>query len=169
MNIVEKILSDHLVDGSLERGPSAGAEIGISIDQVLTLDTSGPMAFIHFMAMGLPRVKARRVLTYIDHQTIQEGFENADDHAFLRSVADRYGAVFSPAGTGISHQVTVERFSRPGWTMTGTDSHTSTSGSVGMLAIGVGGMDAALGMAGTPFYMPRPKIVRVNLSGRLSP
>lgn len=169
MNLVEKILAGHLVDGSLTADPSPEAEIGIAVDQVLTQDTAGPMAFIHFMSMGVSRVKAKRVLTFIDHQTLQQGFENADDHAFLRSVADRFGAIYSPAGGGICHQVTVERFSRPGWTMVGTDSHTPTSGGVGMLSIGVGGLDAATCMAGAPFYMPLPKIVRVNLRGRLQP
>jgi aconitate hydratase len=169
MNLVEKIIAGHLKEGRLDMAPLPEAEIGIAVDQVLTQDTSGPMAFLHFMSMGLPRVKARRVLTFIDHQTLQEGFENADDHAFLRSVADRFGAIFSPAGTGICHQVTVERFSRPGWTMVGTDSHTPTAGGVGMLAIGVGGLDAAVAMAGGAFYMPLPRIVRVNLSGKLAP
>ena len=169
MNLVEKIITRHLKDGRLDMTPSPEAEIGIAVDQVLTQDSAGPTAFLHFMSMGLPRVKAKRVLTFIDHQTLQEGFENADDHAFLRSVADRFGAIFLSAGTGICHQVTVERFSRPGWTMVGTDSHTPTAGGVGMLAIGVGGLDAAVAMAGGAFYMALPRIVRVNLSGKLAP
>jgi aconitate hydratase len=169
MNIVEKILSGHLVDGTLGMVPSLDAEVGISIDQVLTQDTSGPMAFLQFMAMDLPKVKAKRVLTIIDHQTIQDGFENADDHAFLRSVADHYGAVYSPAGNGICHQLIVERFSQPGWTMLGTDSHTPTAGGVGMLAIGAGGLDIAVSMGGSPFYMPMPKVTQVYLRGCLTP
>lgn len=170
MNIVEKILAGHLVDGSLSTTEDgAGAEIGIAIDQVITPDTTGPMVFLQFEAMGLSRIKTKRTIVFVDHQTLQDGFENADDHAYLRSAANRFGAIFSPAGNGICHQITVERFSRPGWTMIGCDSHTPTAGGVGMLAIGAGGLDAAVTLGGGPFYLPRPRIVQVRLRGSLQP
>lgn len=170
MNIVEKILSGHLVDGELRAScaEDAGAEIGISIDQILSPDTTGPMIFLQFQAMGLSKIRTKRAVIIVDHQTMQDGFENADDHAFLRSASDKFGAIFSPAGNGICHQILVERFSKPGWTQIGSDSHTPTSGGVGMLSIGAGGLDIAVTMGGGPFYLPRPVITRVLLKNKLS-
>ena len=169
MNIVEKILSCHLADGSLEAAPVPGEEVGIHIDQALAPDSSAPMAFLQFEAMTLSRIQIKRALVFMDHQNMQLGYENADDHAYLRSACRRYGAIYSKLGNGICHQLTVERFSKPGWTMVGIDSHTPTSGAVGMLAIGLGGLELAVTMGGGLFYMPRPKVVRVLLEGKLSP
>jgi len=164
-NLVEKILNAHLISGTMQ----AGEEIGIEVDCVLTQDTAGTMAYLQFEAIGVPRIKSKLAVTYIDHQTLQEGFENADDHCYLQSAAGKFGAKFSKAGNGICHQVHLERFSRPMWTMLGTDSHTPTCGAVGMLSIGVGGLDAAVAMGGGLFYLTVPKVIRVNLNGRLNP
>lgn len=164
-NLVEKLIGSHLGSGTMR----AGEEVGIEVDCVLTQDTAGPMAFLQFEAIGAEKIQSKLAVNYVDHQTLQEGFENADDHCYLQSVANKYGAKFSRAGNGICHQVHLERFSRPGWTMVGTDSHTPTCGAVGMLSIGVGGIDAAVAMGGGLFYLTYPKVIRINLQGRLRP
>ncbi len=164
-NIVEKVLSAHLVSGSLE----PGTEIGIRIDQTLTQDATGTMAYLQFESMGLDRVKADLAVSYVDHNTIQVGFENADDHAYLKSIAQRYGIVFSRPGNGICHQLNLERFGKPGATLLGSDSHTPTGGGIGMIAIGAGGIDVAVAMGGGPFYLTAPKVTLVKLSGKLRP
>ncbi len=164
-NIVEKILAAHLISGEAV----AGNEVAIRIDQTLTQDATGTMAYLQFESMGLDRVKADIAVSYVDHNTIQVGFENADDHAYLRSVAQRYGIVFSRPGNGICHQLHLERFGKPGATLLGSDSHTPTGGGIGMIAIGAGGIDVAVAMGGGPFYLSWPKVVRVNLTGKLKP
>ena len=162
-NIVEKILSAHLVEGELV----AGKEIAIRIDQTLTQDATGTMADLQFESMGVPCVKTDLSVSYVDHNTIQVGFENADDHDYLESVARRYGEVFSRPGNGICHQLHLERFGKPGATLLGSDSHTPTGGGIGMIAIGAGGIDVAVAMAGGPFYLASPKVTRIWLEGRL--
>lgn len=164
-NLVEKILSKHLVSGNLV----AGEEIGIHIDQTLTQDATGTMAYLQFEAMNVARVKTELSVSYVDHNTIQIGFENADDHLYLQSVAQKYGIVFSRAGNGICHQVHLERFGKPGKTLIGSDSHTPTCGALSMIAIGAGGLDVALAMAGNPFYLICPRVIRINLTGKLKP
>jgi len=164
-NIVQKILEKHLNEGKLE----AGNEIGIKIDQTLTQDATGTMAYLQFEAMGMDRVKADLSVSYVDHNTVQIGFENADDHAYLQSVASKYGIVFSRPGNGICHQVHLERFGKPGTTLLGSDSHTPTGGGIGQIAIGAGGLDVAVAMGGGNFYLPAPKIYKVNLTGELKP
>jgi aconitate hydratase len=161
--VTEKILDSHLVEGSLEKG----AEIGIHIDQTLTQDATGTMAYLEFEATGIPRVRTELSVCYVDHNLVQSDFRNADDHRFLQSVARKYGLYFSPPGNGISHQVHLERFGAPGKTLLGSDSHTPTGGGLGMLAIGAGGLDVAMAMAGKPFYLVMPKIFGVRLSGKL--
>lgn len=163
MNITQKIISQHLVSGNL----TAGSEIGIKIDQTLTQDATGTMAYLQFEAMGVPKVRTKLSASYVDHNTLQTGFENADDHRFLQSIAAKYGITFSPAGNGICHQLHLERFGIPGQTLLGSDSHTPTAGGLGMLAFGAGGLDVACAMAGEPFYLSMPKVVRVNLKGKL--
>ena len=162
-NIVEKILEAHYLAGDM----TPGSEIAIRIDQTLTQDATGTMAYLQFESMGLDRVKADLAVSYVDHNTIQVGFENADDHAYLRSVAQRYGVVFSRPGNGICHQLHLERFGKPGATLLGSDSHTPTGGGIGMIAIGAGGIDVAVAMGGGPFYLTCPKVTRVNLTGTL--
>jgi aconitate hydratase len=164
-NIVEKILTGHLISGNLV----PGEEIGIRIDQTLTQDATGTMAYLQFEGMDAPRVKTELSVSYIDHNTIQIGFENADDHHYLQSVAQKFGVVLSRAGNGICHQVHLERFGIPGKTLIGSDSHTPTCGALSMIAIGAGGLDVALAMAGEPFYLVCPKIIKINLQGKLSP
>jgi aconitate hydratase len=164
-NLTEKLIASHLVSG----GMVSGNEISIKIDQTLTQDALGTMAFLEFEAIGVERVKTKLSVSYVDHLTLQEGFENSDDHKYLMTVADKYGVLFSKPGNGICHQVHLERLTRPGWTLLGSDSHTPTAGAVGMLAIGAGGLDVAVAMAGGPFYLSYPKIVRVELHGRLRP
>ncbi len=164
-NIVEKILAEHLVDGNL----APGEEIGIRIDQTLTQDATGTMAYLQFEAMNVPRVRTELSVSYIDHNTIQIGFENADDHRYLQSVANKFGIVLSRAGNGICHQVHLERFGRPGKTLIGSDSHTPTCGALGMIAVGAGGLDVAQAMAGEPFYLTCPSVVKINLEGKLPP
>jgi len=164
-NIVEKILAAHLVCGSL----TPGQEIGIRIDQTLTQDATGTMAYLQFEAMNASKVKTELSVSYIDHNTIQIGFENADDHRYLQSVAQKFGVVLSRAGNGICHQVHLERFGKPGKTLIGSDSHTPTCGALGMIAIGAGGLDVAQAMAGEPFYLTCPSVVRINLHGCLQP
>ena len=164
-NLTRKIIEEHLVSGE----PKVGDEIAIRIDQTLTQDATGTMAYLQFEAMGLPRVRTKLSVSYVDHNLLQAGFENADDHRFLQSVAAKYGIYFSRPGNGICHQVHLERFSAPGQTLLGSDSHTTTLGGVGMLAIGAGGLDVAVAMGGGPFYLTMPKVVRVGLKGRLQP
>ncbi len=164
-NLVYKILESHLIEGKLE----AGAEIAIKIDQTLTQDATGTMAYLQFEAMDVPRVKTELSVSYVDHNTLQDGFENADDHRYLMTVASKYGIHYSKAGNGICHQVHLERFGRPGKTLLGSDSHTPTGGGIGMIAIGAGGLDVAVAMGGGPFYLSCPKVVKVNLTGKLRP
>ena len=164
-SIVRKVLEDHLREGRL----TAGEEIGIRIDQTLTQDATGTMAYLQFEAMGMKEVKADLSLSYVDHNTVQIGFENADDHAYLQSVAARFGIVFSRPGNGICHQVHIERFGKPGTTLLGSDSHTTTGGGIGQIAIGAGGLDVAVAMGGGLFYLSAPKVKLVRLSGSLNP
>lgn len=163
MNLIEKIIAEHLVSGI----PKPGNEIGISVDQTLTQDALGTMAYLQFESMRVSRVRTDST-SYVDHNTLQDGFENADDHRYLQTVADKYGIRFSKAGNGICHQVQLERFSKPGRILIGSDSHTPTCGGVGMMAMGVGGLDVATVMAGGAFYLTCPKVVRINLKGRLA-
>ena len=165
LTLTEKILKAHLVDGEMVKGK----EIGIKIDQTLTQDATGTMAYLEFEAMGVPRVKTERSVAYIDHNTLQNGFENADDHRFIGSVAKKHGIYFSRPGNGICHQVHLERFGIPGKTLIGSDSHTPTGGGIGMIAIGAGGLDVAVAMGGGAYYITCPKVVKVELTGKLSP
>ncbi len=164
-SLTRKILEEHLVVG--EYVP--GNEIGIKIDQTLTQDATGTMAYLQFEAMGLKQVKTELSVSYVDHNTIQVGFENADDHRYLQTVAAKYGIVYSRAGNGICHQVHLERFGRPGKTLLGSDSHTPTGGGLGMIAIGAGGLDVAVAMGGGEFYITCPKVYKINLKGKLQP
>lgn len=164
-NLVQKILQTHLVKGELK----TGQEIAIKIDQTLTQDATGTMAYLQFEAMGIPRVKTELSVSYVDHNTLQTGFENADDHQFLQTIAAKYGIYFSRPGNGICHQVHLERFGIPGKTLLGSDSHTPTGGGIGMIAMGAGGLDVAVAMGGGPFYLAMPKVVLVKLSGSLQP
>ncbi|MBD3219559.1 MAG: aconitate hydratase [candidate division Zixibacteria bacterium] len=165
LTLAYKILKKHLVDGEL----CAGKEIGIKIDQTLTQDATGTMSYLQFEALGMKQVKTKLSVSYVDHNTLQSGFENADDHRYLQSVASKYGIMFSRPGNGICHQVHLERFAVPGWTLLGSDSHTPTAGGLGMIAIGAGGLDVAVAMGGGAFYLPCPKIVGVKLTGKLKP
>ncbi len=165
LTLTEKILKAHLVDGEFVKGQ----EIGIRIDQTLTQDATGTMAYLEYEAMGVPRVKTEKSVAYIDHNTLQSGFENADDHRFIGSVCKKHGVYFSRPGNGICHQVHLERFGIPGKTLIGSDSHTPTGGGIGMIAIGAGGLDVAVAMGGGAYYITYPKIVKVNLTGKLSP
>ena len=165
LTLTEKILRAHLVDGE----PVKGQEIGIRIDQTLTQDATGTMAYLEFEAMGVPRVRTERSVAYIDHNTLQNGFENADDHRFIGSVAKKHGIHFSRPGNGICHQVHLERYGIPGKTLIGSDSHTPTGGGIGMIAIGAGGLDVAVAMGGGAYYITYPQVVKVNLTGKLSP
>ena len=162
-NVVEKILSAHLVEGD----PAKDPELGIRIDQTLTQDATGTMAYLQFESMGVPRVKTDLSVSYVDHNTVQIGFENADDHDFLQSVAKKYGIVYSKCGNGICHQLHLERFGKPGTTLLGSDSHTPTGGGVGQIAIGAGGIDIAVAMAGGAFHIPTPKVRAIVLKGKL--
>lgn len=163
-NVVEKILAAHLVEPD-----AGGGEIGIKIDQTLTQDATGTMAYLQFESMGVDRVKTQVSVSYVDHNTVQIGFENADDHDFLQSVAQKYGIVYSKAGNGICHQLHLERFGKPGTTLLGSDSHTPTGGGIGQIAIGAGGIDIAVAMAGGAFHIPSPKVRAIRLTGRLRP
>ncbi len=163
-NVTRKIIAEHLVSGEM----APGEEIALRIDQTLTQDATGTMAYLQFEAMGLDRVKTELSVSYVDHNTLQVGFRNPDDHRYLQSVAARYGVVFSPAGTGICHQLHLENFARPGRTLIGSDSHTPTAGGVGSMAMGAGGLSVALAMAGEPYVISMPKVVKVNLTGRLT-
>ena len=162
-NVVEKILAGHIVEGD----QSKDAEIGIRIDQTLTQDATGTMAYLQFESMGVPRVKNDLAVSYVDHNTVQIGYENADDHDFLQSVAKKYGIVYSKCGNGICHQLHLERFGKPGTTLLGSDSHTPTGGGIGQIAIGAGGIDIAVAMAGGAFHIPSPKVRKILLKGRL--
>lgn len=164
LTLTEKILKAHLVDGEMVKGQ----EIGIKIDQTLTQDATGTMAYLEFEAIGVPRVKTERSVAYIDHNTLQSGFENADDHRFIGSVAKKHGIYFSRPGNGICHQVHLERFGIPGKTLIGSDSHTPTGGGIGMIAIGAGGLDVAVAMGGGAYYITCPKVVKVELTGKLN-
>lgn len=163
-NLVYKILKKHLVEGEI----SSGNSIGIKIDQTLTQDSTGTMTYLQLEAMEIDRVKTKRSVAFVDHNMLQQGFENADDHKYIQTVANKYGIYFSKPGNGICHQVFLERFSTPGDTLLGSDSHTPTAGGVGMLAIGAGGLDVALAMAGAAYYIKVPKVCRVNLVGKLN-
>jgi aconitate hydratase len=164
-NLAQKIISSHLVDGKME----PGQEIGLKVDRVLMQDATGTMACLQFEAMGIPRVKVEHAAIYVDHNILQTGFENGDDHRFLQTFAEKYGIYYSKPGNGICHQVNLERFSIPSKLLIGSDSHTPTAGGAGMMAIGVGGLDVAVAMAGAPFYTKMPKIVGVRLTGTLRP
>ena len=163
--IAQKIIKSHLLSGEM----TVGSEVGLKIDQTLTQDATGTMAYLEFEAIGVPRVKTEKSVAYIDHNTLQTGFENADDHRFIQSVCKKHGIYFSRPGNGICHQVHLERFGKPGKTLIGSDSHTPTGGGIGMLAIGAGGLDVAVAMGGGAYYIQMPKMVRINLSGKLRP
>ena len=163
-NIAQKILGKHIVNGEF----IPGKEIAIKIDQTLTQDATGTMAYLQFEAMNVPHVKTELSVSYVDHNTVQIGYENADDHKYLQSVAAKYGIIYSRAGNGICHQVHLERFGKPGKTLLGSDSHTPTGGGIGMIAIGAGGLDVAVAMAGGPFYLSCPRVIKINLKGQLS-
>ena len=164
LTLTEKIIKNHIIDGEMIKG----TEIGLRIDQTLTQDATGTMAYLQFEAMGIDRVKTERSLAYIDHNTLQSGFENADDHRYIGSVAKKHGIYFSRPGNGICHQVHLERFGKPGKTLIGSDSHTPTGGGIGMLAMGAGGLDVAVAMGGGAYYITMPKVVKVNLTGKLN-
>lgn len=163
--IAEKIIRAHLVSGDMK----VGEEIGLRIDQTLTQDATGTMAYLEFEAMGIPQVKTERSVAYVDHNTLQSGFENADDHKYIQTVAAKHGVYFSRPGNGICHQVHYERFGIPGKTLIGSDSHTPTGGGIGMLAIGAGGMDVAVAMGGGAYHIPMPRMIFVELTGELRP
>ncbi len=165
LTIAQKIIKAHLVEGEMK----VGSEIALKIDQTLTQDATGTMAYLEFETMGIPRVKTELSVAYIDHNTLQSGFENADDHLYIQSVAKKHGLKFSRPGTGICHQVHLERFGKPGKTLIGSDSHTPTGGGIGMLAMGAGGLDVAVAMGGGAYYITMPKMYKVNLTGKLKP
>ncbi|MFH2105807.1 MAG: aconitate hydratase [Candidatus Micrarchaeota archaeon] len=165
MNITQKIIKEHLVEGEMV----AGKEIGIKIDQTLTQDATGTMAYLEFEALNIPRAKTELSVSYVDHNMLQTDFKNPDDHLYLQSIAAKYGILFSRPGNGICHQVHLERFARPGRTLIGSDSHTPTAGGIGSLSIGAGGLDVALAMGGDTFYLNMPKVVGVKLTGKLGP
>lgn len=165
LTISQKIIKDHLLSGEMK----AGEEVSIRIDQTLTQDSTGTMAYLQFEAIGVPQVKTKLSVAYIDHNTIQSGFENADDHKYIQTVTSKHGIRFSRPGNGVCHQVHIERFGVPGQTLLGSDSHTPTCGGIGMLAIGAGGLDVAVAMGGGPYYITMPKMVRVNLVNKLAP
>ena len=165
LTIAQKIIKAHLVEGDM----TPSSEIALRIDQTLTQDATGTMAYLEFEAIGIPRVRTKLSVAYIDHNTLQSGFENADDHRYIQSVAKKYGIRFSRPGNGICHQVHLERFGVPGMTLIGSDSHTPTCGGIGMLAMGAGGLDVAVAMGGGAYYITMPKMIKVNLTGKLSP
>ena len=164
-NLAEKIIKEHLVSGSMK----PGEEAALRIDQTLTQDATGTMAYLEFEAMGLDRVKTELSVAYIDHNTLQSGFENADDHRYIQTVAKKHGVWFSRPGNGICHQVHLERFGVPGKTLIGSDSHTPTAGGLGMLAFGAGGLDVAVAMGGGAYYITMPRVIKVELKGALRP
>ena len=165
LTIAQKIIKSHLISGEM----TVGSEIALRIDQTLTQDATGTMAYLEFEAMGIDRVRTERSVAYIDHNTLQSGFENADDHRYIQSVTKKHGIYFSRPGNGICHQVHLERFGIPGKTLIGSDSHTPTGGGIGMLAFGAGGLDVAVAMGGGAYYITMPKMIRVNLAGKLRP
>jgi len=164
LSVTYKILKEHLKDGELKDGN----DIGIKIDQTLTQDATGTMAYLQFEAMDIPKVLTDLSVSYVDHNTLQMGFENADDHKYLQTMNSNYGVHYSKAGNGICHQVHLERFGKPGGTLLGSDSHTPTGGGIGMIAMGAGGLDVAVAMGGGPFYITAPKVVNVKLTGKLN-
>ena len=163
--IAQKIIAAHLISGDM----TPGSEVAIRIDQTLTQDATGTMAYLEFETMGIPRVKTELSVAYVDHNTLQSGFENADDHRYLQTVANKHGVYFSRPGNGICHQVHLERFGKPGKTLIGSDSHTPTGGGIGMLAFGAGGLDVAVAMGGGAYYITMPKMYKVELTGKLNP
>ena len=163
LTIAQKIIKDHLVSGDM----TVGSEVALRIDQTLTQDATGTMAYLEFESMGIPRVRTEKSVAYIDHNTLQSGFENADDHRYIQSVAKKHGLYFSRPGNGICHQVHLERFGKPGKTLIGSDSHTPTGGGIGMLAFGAGGLDVAVAMGGGAYYITMPKMYKVELTGKL--
>lgn len=165
LTIAQKIIKEHLVGGEMK----VGSEVALKIDQTLTQDATGTMAYLEFEAIGVPRVKTKKSVAYIDHNTLQSGFENADDHRYIQSVAKKHGIYFSRPGNGICHQVNLERFGIPGMTLIGSDSHTPTGGGIGMLAFGAGGLDVAVAMGGGAYCITMPKMMKINLTGRLRP
>ncbi len=165
LTIAQKIIKAHLISGEM----TPGSEIALRIDQTLTQDATGTMAYLEFEAMGVDRVRTEKSVAYIDHNTLQSGFENADDHRFIQSIAKKHGIYFSRPGNGICHQVHLERFGIPGKTLIGSDSHTPTGGGIGMLAFGAGGLDVAVAMGGGAYYITMPKMIKVNLTGKLRP
>ena len=165
MNLSEKIIANHVADGKIK----SHEQIGLTIDHTLTQDSTGTLAYLEFEAMGVSKVRTKLSLSFVDHNMLQNDFRNADDHRYLQSVAAKYGIVFSRPGNGICHQVYLERFARPGYTLLGSDSHTPTAGGMGMVAIGAGGLDVAAAMAGEPFYLEMPEILGIKLTGALSP
>ena len=165
LTIAQKIIKEHLVSGEM----TVGSEIALRIDQTLTQDATGTMAYLEFEAIGIPRVRTKLSVAYIDHNTLQSGFENADDHRYIQSIAKKFGLRFSRPGNGICHQVHLERFGVPGMTLIGSDSHTPTAGGIGMLAFGAGGLDVAVAMGGGEYYITMPKMYKVNLTGKLQP
>jgi len=165
LGVFQKIVKNHLIEGEMIPGEA----IGIRIDQTLTQDSTGTMVYLEFETLGIPKVKTDLSVSYVDHNLLQNGFMNADDHIFLQTSASKYGAYFSRPGNGICHQVHLERFAIPGKTLLGSDSHTPTCGGIGMVAIGAGGLDVALAMAGKPFYFKMPQIINVIVKGNLKP
>ncbi len=165
LTIAQKIIKAHMISGDM----TVGSEVALKIDQTLTQDATGTMAYLEFEAMGVERVRTERSVAYIDHNTLQSGFENADDHRFIQSIAKKHGIYFSRPGNGICHQVHLERFGIPGKTLIGSDSHTPTGGGIGMLAFGAGGLDVAVAMGGGAYYITMPKMIKVNLTGKLRP
>lgn len=165
LTVAQKIIKEHLVTGTMEKG----TEIGLRIDQTLTQDSTGTMAYLQFEAMDVDRVKTKKSVAYIDHNMLQAGPENADDHAYIQTVAKKHGIYFSKPGNGICHQVHLERFSVPGQTLIGSDSHTPTCGGIGMLSIGAGGLDVAVAMAGGEYFITMPSMVKIELKGKLKP
>ena len=163
-SIVQKIIKDHLLSGEMK----VGSEIGLRIDQTLTQDATGTMAYLQLEAMEIDRVKTELSVAYIDHNTLQSGFENADDHRYIQTVAKKHGLKFSRPGNGICHQVHLERFGIPGKTLIGSDSHTPTAGGIGMLGMGAGGLDVAVAMGGGAYYITMPRVIRMNLVGALT-
>lgn len=176
LTIAQKIIKSHMIDDgeglprlNADGAPFVGEDVPLKIDQTLTQDATGTMAYLEFETMGIPRVRTELSVAYIDHNTLQSGFENADDHRFIQSMAAKYGLYFSRPGNGICHQVHLERFSRPGKTLIGSDSHTPTAGGIGMLAMGAGGLDVAVAMGGGAYHITMPKMIKVNLYGKLRP
>ena len=165
LTIAQKIIRDHLISGDMK----VGSEVALKIDQTLTQDATGTMAYLEFETMGIPRVKTELSIAYVDHNTLQCGFENGDDHRYLQTVAAKHGVYFSRPGNGICHQVHLERFGKPGKTLIGSDSHTPTGGGIGMLAFGAGGLDVAVAMGGGAYYITMPRMFKVNLTGKLNP